>query len=172
MQSQKRNKPSPRDLTVQFNNDMKKALLTISIIILCLTGHAQLIATVEMKEPIEGICNNKEVYGLFDGFSGQVEPKCSLTKEEIQKLLNEKVVFLKENPKFKGKGMVGVYINCKGEALNWAISVKTKNEELDKQILEVFKTLQNWTAGKLDGKNVDSRELISYTIKKGKIILN
>ena len=151
---------------------MKKTLLTISIVFLGLRGHAQLIATVEMKDSIEGICNNKEVYGLFDGFTGQVEPKCSLTKAEIQNLINEKVVFLKTNPKFKGKGMVGVYINCKGEALNWEISVKTKNEELDRQLLDIFKTLQNWTAGKLNGNSVDSRELISYTIKKGVIILN
>lgn len=150
---------------------MKKTLLIISIVFLGLRGSAQLLATVEMKENVEGICDHKKVYGLFGGFKGQVEPKCSLTKEEIQSLLNEKVVFLKTNPKFKGKGIVGVYINCKGEPLNWEISVKTNNDELDQQLLDIFKTLQNWTPGKLNDNNVDSRELISYKIKKGLIFL-
>lgn len=153
------------------NKNMKKVRLTISLLIIAFASQAQIIARVEMNENVEGICNNKEVYALFSGFKGQVEPKCSLAKEEIQKLLNEKNTFLKANPKFKGKGMVGVYINCKGEALNWDISVKTKNDELDQQILDVFKTLQTWTSGKLDDKNVDSRELMSYKIKKGMIIL-
>lgn len=150
---------------------MKTIILTTAIIILGLRVHGQLIATVEMKEPVEGICNNKQVYALFGGFKGQVEPKCSLTKEEIQNLLNEKITFLKVNPKFKGKGMVGVFINCKGEPLNWEISVKTNNDELDQQIIDIFKTLKNWTPGKLDENSVDSRELISYKIKKGLIIL-
>lgn len=150
---------------------MNKLLLIAIIIVIQLKGNAQLLATVEMKQPVEGICNNKEVYALYGGFKGQIEPKCSVSKEEIQKMLNEKVSFLKSNPKFKGKGMVGVFINCKGEPINWEISVATKNNELDQQILEVFKTLQTWTAGKLDGKNVDSRELFSYKIKSGSITI-
>lgn len=124
-----------------------------------------------MKEKIEGLCSEKEVYSLFDGFKGQIEPKYSLTKLEIQNLLNEKVTFLKLNPKFKGKGMVGVFINCKGEALGWEISLKSKDQELDQQLIDIFKTLQSWTPGKLNGNNVDCRELISYKIKKGTIIL-
>ena len=151
---------------------MKKTLLIISIAILGLSGHAQLIATVEMKEPVEGICNHKEVYVLFSGFTGQVEPQCSLTKEEMQIMLNEKALFLKTNPKFKGKGMVEVLINCEGEVLKWEISTKTKSDELDRQILDAFITLQNWTPGKLNGEDVDSMKLIGYTIKKGEIILN
>lgn len=150
---------------------MNKTILTTIIILIGIRVQAQLIATVEMKEKIEGICNEKEVYSLFDGFKGQIEPKCSLSKLEIQNLLNEKVTFLKVNPKFKGKGMVGVFINCKGEALNWEISLKTKDQELDQQLLVIFKTLQSWTPGKLDGNNVDCSELISYKITKGMIIL-
>jgi DNA-binding protein YbaB len=148
---------------------MKKVLFIFSLSVLCSKGHSQLIMREEMKEPKEGICNHNEVYALYGGFKGQVEPKCSRTKEEIQNLLNEKVIFLKTNPKFKGKGMVSVYINCRGETVDWRISVKTKNDELDKEILEVFKTLQTWTAGKMDGKNVDASVLTSYKIKKGSI---
>lgn len=135
-------------------------------------SQAQLIAKVEMKEKVEGICNQNEVYSLFAGFKGQVEPKCSVSKQEMEKILNEKLQFLKDNPKFKGKGMVGVYINCEGVCLEWDISVETKNAELDKQILEIFKTFTEWTAGSLDGKNVDTRDLFSYEIKKGVLTLN
>jgi hypothetical protein len=150
---------------------MKRILPVLCFLVSALSTRAQFIATVEMKEPVEGICNNTKVYALFKGFQGQIPPKCSLTNEEIQKLLNE-VPFLKANPKFKGKGMAGVYINCKGEAIGWEIDNKSKSEELDKQLLEVFKTLTSWTQGKLNGMSVDARELISYTIKKGVLTLN
>ena len=149
---------------------MKKLILFITISTLSFVTHAQLIAKVEMKEKIEGICDNNNVYGLFDGWDGQVEPKCSLSKEEMQDKLNE-VQFLKDNPKFKGKGMVGVYINCKGEAINWRISVKT-SKDLDSQLLALFKSFNNWNVGTLNGQKVDSSELISYKIKKGKLIIN
>lgn len=150
---------------------MKKNLFTLCLIAISLQGFSQFIATVEMKENIDGICNYKHVYALFAGFKGQVKAKCSLKKEEIQNLLNEKVTFLKANPKFKGKGMVGVFINCKGETINWDLSGNSKNNELDQQILDVFKTLTIWTPGTLDGINVDTHELISYKIKKGVLIL-
>lgn len=149
---------------------MKKLILLITISTLSFVTHAQLIAKVEMKEKIEGICDYNNVYGLFDGWDGQVEPKCSLSKEEMQDKLNE-VQFLKDNPKFKGKGMVGVYINCKGEAINWRISVKT-NKDLDSQLLALFKSFNDWNVGTLNGQKVDCSELISYKIKKGKLIIN
>ena len=151
---------------------MKKLIFTIGLITFGLNIFAQLLATVEMNEPIEGICNSKKVYALFKGFKGQVEPVCPLSKVEVEKLLNENVKFIKENLKFKGKGMVGVYINCKGEALNWEISTTTKNSELDKQILDVFKMLLKWAPGTLYEEKVDTRELITYKIKKGVLVLD
>ncbi len=151
---------------------MKKLIFTIGLITFGLNTFAQLLATVEMNEPLEGICNSKKVYALFKGFKGQVEPVCPLTKVEVEKLLNENVKFIKENLKFKGKGMVSVFINCKGEALNWEISTTTKSSELDKQILDVFKTLQKWTPGTLNEEKVDTNELITYKIKKGVLVLD
>lgn len=149
---------------------MKTLTITLLILMASLSTQAQLIAKVEMKDKVEGICDNDNVYGLFDGFDGQVEPKCSISKEEMQEQLNQ-AQFLKDNPKFKGKGMVGVYINCKGEAIGWRISVET-SEELDQQLLKIFQSYQEWTTGTLNGKKVDCSELISYKIKKGKLIIN
>lgn len=144
------------------------ALLTL----LAFNSDAQLIVQVEMKEKIEGICNQEEVYSLYGGFEGQIEPKCSLSKKQMEEILNEKLQFLKDNLNYKSKGMVGVYINCEGKALEWDISVKTKSAELDQQILEIFKTFNEWTSGKLNGKEVDTRELFSYEIKKGILKIN
>lgn len=151
---------------------MKKIYFTLLALFTVSLMSAQLIAKVEMKEKVEGICNQNEVYGLFSGFGGQTEAQCSLTKKEIEDLLNQKVDFISKNPKYKDKGMVGCYINCEGKALEWEIDVKTKTAELDQQILEVFKTISNWKAGVLNNKNVDSRVLYSYKIKKGHLTLN
>lgn len=148
---------------------MKKLLFIITILTSSIS-QAQLVAKVEMKEKVEGICDYDNVYGLYNGWDGQVEPKCSVSKEEMQTQLNQ-VQFLKDNPKFKGKGMVGVYINCKGEAIGWRISVTT-NKELDQQLLAVFQSFNNWTVGTFNGKNVDCSELISYRIKKGILTIN
>ena len=48
---------------------------------------------------------------------------------------------------------------------------KTKSEELDKQIEQVFKSLGEWKAGKLNGKPVDTSNLFSFTITNGKLTL-
>jgi hypothetical protein len=150
---------------------MKKILL-IAALFACKAASAQLIMTVEMREPVEGICDNEAVYGLYNGFTGQVEPECSATNEEIQQALNE-IPFLKANPKFKSKkGMIGFYVSCKGEMLECKMSVSTGNEELDKQLETVFGRFNDWQPGTLDGKEVDTRELVSFVVKGGKIILN
>ena len=136
------------------------------------TSKAQLIATVQLKKPVEGICNQNEVYSLYNGFEGQIRPICSLSKEEMKIILNDKIQFLKENPKFKSKGMAGVFINCEGVVVEWHISNKTKSEILDKQILEVFKTFDEWTVGTLYDKPVDASELFSYSIKNGVLTID
>lgn len=148
---------------------MKHVILPLVSILFSYCVQAQFIAKVQMKEKVEGICDLDNVYGLFDGFDGQVTPKCSVSEEEMQKQLNQ-IQFLQDNPKYKGKGMVAVYVNCKGEAIGWRISVETK-EELDQELLDVFKTFLDWSVGTLNGKKVDSNVLISYKIKKGKLTI-
>ncbi len=128
---------------------------------------AQFVAKMEVKEPIEGICNDKEVYALFPSFKGQTEAECPATKQQILERLNTEVKFIKENPNYDGKGMIGIIINCKGEVVQCKMDNKTKDPELDKQIEEVFNSLGAWKAGKLGKKQVDSSRLFSFKIKKG-----
>ena len=155
-------KPSP----------MKKVLLTLLLIAAANTVSAQFIMTVEMSEPVEGICDDKAVYALYNGFTGQVEPKCAVSDGKIEQALNE-IPFLQANPKFKSKkGMIGFYVNCEGEMLACEMDNTTGNQELDRQMEEVFRTFGNWQPGTLNGMNVDTRVLYTFTVKGGRITLN
>ena len=148
-----------------------KYIVFLALICFGSQSFSQLVAKVQMDEEVEGLCNQKDVYALYNGWDGQVEPKCSVSEDDMQTELN-KVEYLKQNPKFKGEGMVGVYINCEGKAIGWEIDNETKSKELDQQLLEVFKTYQSWTAGTFNGDKVDCRVLISYKIKKGVLTIN
>lgn len=144
-----------------------KQILCILFVTSCSTVFAQFVAKMEVKEPIEGICNDKEVYALFPSFKGQTEAECPATKQQILERLNTEIKFIKENPNYDGKGMIGIIINCKGEVVQCKMDNKTKDPELDKQIEEVFNSLGAWKAGKLGKKQVDSSRLFSFKIKKG-----
>lgn len=151
---------------------MKTILFIFSAALCSVEASAQFVIKREVKEDIPGICDKEEVYALFSSLQGQQEAICPLTKEQITQRLNAEVAFLKENPKFKGKGMVGLLINCEGKLVECNMSNKTKSRELDKQIESVFRSLETWEAGKLSGKSVDSSILFSFRIKGGKINLN
>ena len=147
---------------------MKKTILVLMTTFCAMTASAQFVAKMEVKEDIPGICDKNEVYALFPSFKGQDEAVCPMTNDEILQKLNSEIVFLKDNPKYKGKGMIGLVINCKGEVVQCKMDNKTKNPELDKQIEAVFNSLGSWKAGKLNGKEVDSSRLFSFKIKNGK----
>ncbi|MEO5642476.1 MAG: energy transducer TonB [Bacteroidia bacterium] len=130
---------------------------------------AQFIAKMEVKGPLPGACDSTNVYALFSGFDGQVQPKCSITKEELELKLNAEVKFLLNNPKFKGKLMVSCIINCKGELIKCEIDNKSGNDELDNEVVKVFRSPQEWTAGTFNGNGVDCVMLYSMEVKKGKL---
>lgn len=150
---------------------MKNSILTLAASFLCLTASAQFVATVEVKEDIPGLCNKKEVYALFP-FDGQVEATCSLDDKGIKEKMNAELQFLKDKPKYKDEGMIGLYINCNGEVVKCEMDNKTKSPELDKQIEALFNSLTGWKAGTLNGKAVDSMLLFSFEIKKGQVVID
>jgi hypothetical protein len=129
---------------------------------------AQFVAKLEVKEPIPGLCDEKEVYSMFPGFKGQEEAVCPVSEDKILERLNNEVQFLKDNPKYDDKGMMGLIISCKGDLVQCKMDNKTKKAELDKQIEAVFNSLGTWKAGKLNGKEVDTSRLFSFKIKNGK----
>jgi Gram-negative bacterial TonB protein C-terminal len=150
---------------------MKNLLLVLGLILLSLSSHSQLVAKVEIKEKIDGICDIRNVYTLFPMFGDQIEAVCSIPDSTIEKRLNDDVEFLKDKPKYNDKGMVSIIINCKGEVVQCKIDNESKSPILDEQVVNVFKTLTSWKAGKLNGKEVDSMRLWSFEVKKGKITL-
>jgi hypothetical protein len=149
-----------------------KSILLLAFSMFTLTHlSAQFVAKVEVKEPVKGLCDEKEVYALFPMFDNQKEAVCPVSEEEISRRLDSAVTFLKDNPKHKDKGMVGIWINCKGEMIKCEMDNKTKNATLDSQIVAVFNTLGKWKAGLLNTRPVDSMKLYSFEIKKGKITM-
>jgi hypothetical protein len=146
---------------------MKKILLIVLTITTYSTAFCQFVAKMEVKEPIEGICDANEVYALFPSMSGQEKAVCPLTKDEILKRLNSEIQFLKDNQKYKDKGMIGLVINCNGTVVKCKMDNETKSRDLDKQIESVFNSLGDWKPGKLNGKQVDSSRLFSFKIKRG-----
>ena len=131
-----------------------------------------MVATMQVNEPIPGVCNNSKIIVIlpFPG-NGQVEAQAPLTDQEIEEQLNTHVDFLQDKPDYNDKGMVNLIINCNGEMVRCEIDNKTKDPELDKQIVAVFATLKKWKAGTINGEFVDTSVLYSFTIENGKISL-
>lgn len=151
---------------------MRPLLLILLMSVFYTTSFAQFVARMEVKEPIPGLCNDKEVYALLPSFKGQKEAVCPLSKEAIEERLNSEVQFLKDHSGYEDKGMMGLVINCKGDVVRCKMDNKTKSPELDQQIEAVFNSLGEWKAGKLNNRNVDTSKLFSFNIGKGKLALN
>ena len=150
---------------------MKSSFVLVMLLLGYLSSSAQFVARMEAKEPIPGVCNMKNIVVLFPTFKGQDPAIAPVDDKEIEKRLNAELKFLAENPKHSDKGIIGLIVNCKGEVVQCKMDNKTKNEELDKQIEQVFKSLGEWKAGKLNGKPVDTSNLFSFTITNGKLTL-
>ena len=151
---------------------MTKIISVALFTLLSLTSFSQFVARAEIKENIEGICDKKNVYALIALLKGQKEAVCSVKDPVIERMLNDSVLFIKDNPEYNDKGMVSLIINCKGEVVQCKIDNTTKSPILDEQIVNVFKLLTSWKAGKLNGDNVDSIKLWSFVIINGKIKLS
>ncbi len=136
------------------------------------TGVSNMVATMQVDEPIPGVCDNSRVIAIlpFPG-NGQVKAQAPLTDQEIEEELNANVSFLSDKPDYMDKGMVNLVVNCKGKMVRCQIDNKTKNPELDQQIVAVFAKLEEWEAGTINGKPVDTSVLYSFEIENGKIML-
>lgn len=151
---------------------MKKTIVALFIITSCFNASAQFVARMEIKEDIPGLCDKNEVYAFFPSFKGQVQAVCPVSEDSILQRLNTEVLFVKENPTYNDKGMMGLIINCKGVVVQCKMDNKTKDPNLDKQIEAVFNTLGKWKAGKLKKKEVDSSRLYSFSIINGVFTFN
>lgn len=152
-------------------------LITVSLISSCTTSKNSsmnsMVARMEVKEPIKGVCDNANIIAILPfPNNGQIKAQAPKTKEEIMQELNSKVSFLKDKPNYEDKGMVNLIINCKGDLVKCNIDNKTKSSELDNQIVLVFTELKTWIPGKIHNNSVDTSVLYSFIIKNGKVFLN
>lgn len=151
---------------------MKKSIFILLGTIISLSSFSQFVARAEIKENIPGICDKKNVFTLLEMLEGQKEAVCAVKNADIEKMLADSVVYLKDKAEYNDKGMVSIIINCKGAMVKCEIDNKTKSPELDEQVVKVFSTLTFTKPGKLSGKSVDSMLLWSFEIKNGKITIN
>ena len=100
-------------------------------------------------------------------FKGQKEAVSPINEKEIEKQLNAEVKFLTENSTHSDSGMIRLVVNCKGKVVQCQMDKKTKSEELDKQIEQLFNSLGDWKPGKVNGKSVDTANLFSFIIENG-----
>ena len=159
-----------------LKNHMKKTILFIALFAIWFNSKAQIIAEkINITDDIPEICVKEELYLLINVnyLTGeyQKEAFCLLTKEQIVKKLNEEVKFLKRKSKYNDSGTAAVVINCNGKQVWTKMEVKTKSQKLDKQIEGVFNLLGQWSAGNMNGKEVDSYKRYRFSIKNGKFIL-
>lgn len=148
---------------------MQHTIFSVLCLFICFHSSGQFLATMQVKEPIPGLCNDKEVYVLFPSFKGQQPAICPVSKDVILQRLNGEVQFLIDNPQYDDKGMIGLVINCKGQVVQCKMDNKTKNPELDKQIEAVFNSLGEWKPGKLKRRDVDTSKLYNFVITDGKV---
>lgn len=129
---------------------------------------------VTLKKVVSGMCvPSKQVLELYGGNPDEVEPKCIIDKEELTERLNSDLSFLKNHPEFKGRGMISIVINCEGKVIGWSEVVKSKNRELNDEILAyLMKQDFEWEAGKYKEEKIDSIYSFSYQIVRGKLRLN
>ena len=73
---------------------MQRFVLLFLFSFIYFTCAAQFVATMELKEPIPGLCNSKNVYALFPSFKGQEEAVCPVSREVIAQRLNAEIKFL------------------------------------------------------------------------------
>jgi DNA-binding protein YbaB len=132
-----------------------------------------MVARMEVKEPIEGVCDNANVMAILPiSGNGQVEAKAPKSDKELTAELNSNISYLQDKGDYEDEGMVNLIVNCKGELVKCEIDNKTKSPELDDQIVAVFAKMKIWTAATINNQAVDTIVLYSFKIKNGKITLN
>jgi hypothetical protein len=147
---------------------MKQFVLLSLLLLLSMRSYGQFTMRAEGVK-VENACRGNYVHFLI---SGKARPKESM--ETIEKRLNETVFFAKENPALQATPAIQFVVNCKGEVGGgFHVVTRSGNAALDEQLIEFFKTVHAWEAGKLKKKTVDSWYMWRLQIANGRFdILN
>ena len=152
---------------------MKRIIQVIFFLSISCYSYGQMVMSVE-GVIADNVCNPNNIYFLT-GLNNTSKAKPVESIEIIQKRLNDTISFVKDNPSFEGKPAIQFAVNCKGEiGGGFHVVTKSGDDELDKELMEFFKTVKEWNAGKINKKKtVDSWYMWRLEIKDGNItILN
>ena len=152
---------------------MKRIIQVLFFLSVSCYSYGQMIMSAE-GVTADNVCKPNNIYFLT-GLNKESRAKPVEAIETIQKRLNETISFAKDNPSFEGKSSIQFAVNCKGEiGGGFHVVTKSGNDELDKALMEFFKTVKEWNAGKINKKKtVDSWYMWRLEIKDGNItILN
>ncbi len=131
-----------------------------------------MVARMEVKEPIKGVCNNDNVLVLMSFMDAkQIKAKSPVSEEKLAAKIQATSAFLHDNPEFTGKGVVSCIINCKGELVQVSMSTKSESDELDQEVMAIFEEQKKWTPGTYYGTPVDNVQLIGFKVENGVITI-
>lgn len=143
---------------------MNKAITCAAILLSSLQSFAQMVMSAEGINP-ENVCKPNAVYFLMSDRAKPIEPM-----DSIENRINQTIRFVRENPSFESKAAVQLAVNCNGEVGGGFHNVtESGSAELDKELVEFFKTVKTWKAGKIKTKAVDSWYMWRMEIKDGHI---
>jgi hypothetical protein len=146
---------------------MKKIIQLVIIFMINLNSFGQMIMSAEGVNP-DNVCKQNEVYFLMEN---RARPTESIDSIEIR--LNNIIKYAKENPSFESKPAIQFAVNCNGEiGGGFHVVTKSGNDNLDEELIEFFKTIKSWKAGKIKKKTVDSWYMWRLEIKNGYIDIN
>ena len=150
---------------------MKRIIQVLLFLSVGYYSYGQMIMSAE-GVTADNVCTPNNIYFLT-GLNKSIRARPIESIETIQKRLNEAISFAKNNPSFEGKPAIQHAVNCKGEiGGGFHIVTKSGNDELDKELMEFFKTVKEWNAGKISKKKtVDSWYMWRLEIKDGNIAI-
>ncbi|MCU0422158.1 MAG: hypothetical protein MUC81_05040 [Bacteroidia bacterium] len=150
--------------------------LVVLVMIACSSskkgGMKNMVARMQVKSPIDGVCDNNNVIVILP-IPGNAQQKAlpPITFQELANLLNEKLSFLKDNPTYTAKGYINVIINCKGEMVQCLANSKDLDEKLNKELETLIGEFKQWKPATVQNKIVDSMQLISIEVNQGRLAI-
>jgi hypothetical protein len=147
---------------------MRKIIYLAFISLLSIQSFGQMIMSASGVNP-ENVCKPNTVYFLSENRAKPLEPM-----DSIEVSLNSEIKFAIENPTFNGNAAIQFAVNCQGQVGGgFHMVTKSGNDILDNKLIDFFKTIKKWQAGKIRKKTVDSWYMWRLEIKNGHItILN
>ena len=147
---------------------MKRFINLTFISLFSIQSFGQMIMNASGVNP-ENVCKPNTVYFLTENRAKPLEPI-----DSIEAKLNAAIKSAIENPTFEGKAAIQFAVNCQGQVGGgFHVVTKSGDDTLDNKLIDFFKTVKNWQAGKIRKKTVDSWYMWRLEIKNGHItILN